>query len=210
MLINNLLSNCWLIINNSNLTFGIFSNSESLFAFNSLCCDFIACCNWSRSLHNLNDFLCCDVGDFLIVVNLFDDFCYGSAAVFLLWDSDFGFDQWSDYWFGLFFDFGYNDSLVVFLEDCLDFAGNLFTFDNQSVFVSIGALSRDNIGDLALFNLNLLGKYFNEFLNFFINSLNLLNCIWSNNLSSITFSSLFKNNNLTNCNSFWLFNNFES
>lgn len=89
-LLNYFLSDSWSVINYSSLTFCIFSNNESLFTFDSLSCDFIACGDWSWGLNDFYNLLSCDVRDFLIFVDRLYDFSYWSACILFLWNYSFG------------------------------------------------------------------------------------------------------------------------
>jgi hypothetical protein len=91
-LFNCFLSDSWSVINYSSLTFYIFSYNESLFTFNSLSCDFIACGDWSWSLNDFYNLLNCDVRDFLVFVDRLNHFSYWSACILFLWNYSFWFD----------------------------------------------------------------------------------------------------------------------
>lgn len=96
-----LLNRSWLgsdrfIINYIKLSFSVLSDNKSFSTFSSLCLNFIIFSKWILCYNNINYFLSCDIRNFRIVINFFNDILNCRWVVLLLVNGRFWSNKWCD------------------------------------------------------------------------------------------------------------------
>jgi hypothetical protein len=138
-----------------------------------------------------------NVRNFRVFINFLNCFSDDGGCVLFLGDSLHWLDE-GDQWLGLLLDISNNNSIIIFLIDSFDLVDNVVSgFDCDCVFVSVGALLRNNVSNLCGLNWNLLFQNLYEFLNALVSGFYLLDGVRCGGLSSIRFNYVLENTRLS-------------